>query len=295
VTFEAWLADRRRQVDDALERLLPAAQGPAATVARAMRYAVLGGGKRLRPCTVLAACEACGGSPDDAVGPAAAIEMLHAYSLIHDDLPAMDDDDLRRGRPTVHRAFDEATAILAGDALQAEAFGILAALPGGEDRAGRRARAVVVAARGVGTGGMVGGQQADLEATGRSMDLEALEWVHRHKTGALLAACAEIGAVHAGADDQRCRALAAWGGALGLAFQIVDDVLDRTATAAALGKTPGKDARAAKSTYPALLGVDASIERARRLVDEALDGLGAAGVRDTRLAGITRYVVERSS
>ncbi len=293
--LERELKQRRQRVDAALQELLPAERGPAATVARAMRYAVFGGGKRLRPILSLAACESCGGSADEALEPAAALELLHTYSLIHDDLPAMDDDDLRRGRPTVHRAFDEAVAILAGDALLTLAFGILGTRPAGAERAARRAEAVAVAAAGAGVAGMVGGQIADLEAEGRPADPQRLEWIHRHKTGSLLAASAEVGAIHAGAPVETRRALAAYGAALGLAFQITDDVLDRTASAERLGKTPGKDEAAGKATYPALYGVEDSRRRALALVDDARAELRRVELEAPLLDALARYAVDRTS
>ena len=283
----AWLADRRPRVERALDRILPSPTGPAATLAEAMRYAVFGGGKRLRPLLAVAAYEACGGGIETTPWEeAAAIELVHTYSLVHDDLPAMDDDDLRRGRATVHRAFGEAEAILAGDGLLTLAFEVLAA----------RSDAVSVLARGAGTAGMVGGQIADLEAEGRPADLEGVYWIHRHKTGALLAASAELGGIFAGADRAAREALAAYGGALGLAFQTHDDVLDRTATASDLGKTPGKDLHAGKATIPSLLGVEgarAEAERWARAAHEALDGSRLAS-RDA-LDALARWSVARTS
>ncbi len=282
-----------RGVDDALDRLLPGENGPAATLARAMRYAVFAGGKRLRPALVLAACEACGGRPEDVTGPAAAIEMIHAYSLIHDDLPAMDDDDLRRGRPTVHRAFGEAEAILAGDALLTLAFEVLATDPPGEALAGRRAAAVAAAAAGAGPLGMVGGQIADLEAERRLPDARLLEWIHRRKTGALLVAAARVGAIHAGAPPAIEETLARYAAEVGLAFQIADDVLDATSTAEALGKTPGKDRRAGKATYPALLGLEASRGEAERHAALAIEELERSGVESEALRSLARFAAAR--
>jgi geranylgeranyl diphosphate synthase type II len=259
-----------------------------------MRHAVLGGGKRLRPILVLAGHEACGGEGDEILEPASALELIHTYSLIHDDLPAMDDDDLRRGRSTVHRAFGEAAAILAGDALLTLAFEVLALSPGGEATAPRRAEAVVIAARGAGVGGMVGGQIADLEAEHRRVDAESLRWIHLHKTGALISACCEIGALHAGASTSQRAALARYGQGLGLAFQIADDLLDRTGSRDALGKTPGKDQRSGKATYPAILGVDASRRAASALVGDATNGLREAGLLTAPLQALAQYVVNRT-
>jgi geranylgeranyl diphosphate synthase type II len=294
VDLERYLAERRGRIDDTLDRMLPSPDGPASTVARAMRYAVFAGGKRLRPIVAIATCEACGGDPDAVLEPASALEMLHTYSLVHDDLPAMDDDDLRRGRPTLHRAFSEATAILAGDALHTLSFEILTTRPAGATSAERRTRAASVVARRAGTAGMVGGQIADLEAEGTPPDVERLDWIHAHKTAALLSASAEVGAIHAGAPDALCEALAAYGHALGMAFQISDDVLDCTASAAELGKTPGKDRRAGKTTYPALFGLDTSRERARAWVGRAVDALRPLEHPAEPLVALARYAVART-
>jgi geranylgeranyl diphosphate synthase type II len=206
----------------------------------------------------------------------------------------MDDDDLRRGRPTVHRVFGEAAAILAGDALLTLAFEILGSSPAGDGLAPRRAEAVLVVARAAGRAGMVGGQQADLDAEGRNVDAARLEWIHRHKTGALLSASAEVGAILAGAAAPHRSALARYGAAVGLAFQIADDVLDVTSSAAELGKTPGKDRRARKATYPALLGLEASRAEALRCVERALDALSEAGIRDDLLEHLARFAASRA-
>jgi len=294
VTTQEWLEARRAEVDRALEALLPSEEGPAKTLARAMRYAIFGGGKRLRPVLALAACDAFGGDVEAAVAPASALEMIHTYSLVHDDLPAMDDDDLRRGRPTTHRAFGEAGAILAGDALLTLAFEVLATTPRGEGLAARRAEAVAIVARASGSSGMVGGQIADLEAEGSVSTRDRLDWIHRHKTGALFAAAAELGALHGGASDHERGAMARFGHALGLAFQVQDDVLDRTADAASLGKTPGKDERSGKATYPALLGLEASRAEAQRLAAAAAAEIPASARVRERLFDLARSVVERS-
>lgn len=288
-----WIGPVARSVDEALDRLLPPDDGPAATLARAMRYAVFAGGKRLRPALVVAACEACGGRAEDVAGPAAAVEMIHTYSLIHDDLPAMDDDDLRRGRPTVHRAFGEAEAILAGDALLTLAFEVLATEPPGAGLAGRRAAAVAAAARGAGPAGMVGGQMADVEAERRLPDASGIEWIHRRKTGALLASAARIGAIHAGAPPEIEEALARYGDEMGLAFQIADDVLDRTSTAEEMGKTPGKDRRAGKATYPARIGLEASRIEAQRHAARAIEELDRAGLGGEPLRALARFAAAR--
>ncbi len=293
VELSGWLDTRRAAIEAALEAILPRPNGPAATVAEAMRYAVFGGGKRLRPLVAIAACEACGGNTKLAVTPAAALELIHTYSLVHDDLPAMDDDDLRRGRPTAHRAFGEAAAILAGDALLTLAFEVLATSPAGDAHAARRAEAVTVAARGAGLSGMVGGQIADLEGERKDLDLSAIEWIHQHKTGALLSASAELGAVLAGAARETREALARFGLALGLGFQVADDVLDMTATAEALGKTPGKDSKAGKATYPSRLGLDGARQAAARFSASARHALDGAGVERIILDQLADFAVAR--
>ena len=292
--LDGYLERRRAEVDGMLEELLPRPDGPAARLLEAMRYAVFSGGKRLRPVLALASCEAFGGRVEDVLAPAAALELVHTYSLIHDDLPAMDDDDLRRGRPTAHKAFGEAEAILAGDALLTLAFEVVATRPPGETLAPRRAQAVAVLARRAGLSGMVGGQLADLEAERKPPSEAPVEWIHRHKTGALLTASVEIGALHAGATPDDLAAIARYGEAIGLAFQITDDVLDRTASAEALGKTPGKDEKSGKATYPALLGLDASRREALRLVACALDAIPQSVRERSVLEALARYAVDRA-
>jgi len=292
--LEAFLRDERESIDRAISTRLPEGTGPAATVARAMRYAVTAGGKRLRPILVLSACRACGGRPDDAMPAACAVELVHTYSLIHDDLPAMDDDDLRRGRPTVHRAFGEAAAILAGDALLTLAFEIVSREPEGDAWAMRRAEIAAVLARGAGLVGMVGGQIADLEAERTPPDAERLRWIHRHKTGALLASAAEIGAIAAGAGSDDRAALRDYGESIGLAFQIADDLLDSSATREELGKTPGKDLRSGKATYPKILGSDASRREAETLVASAIETAARFGAEGEHLGAIARFSIARS-
>ncbi len=292
--FGDYLERRRAEVDVTLQALLPQAEGPAARLLETMRYSVFSGGKRLRPVLALATCEAFGGRVEDALGPAAAVELVHTYSLIHDDLPAMDDDDLRRGRATAHKAFGEAEAILAGDALLTLAFEVMAIHPAGEARAARRAKAVAVLARRAGHSGMVGGQLADLLAERRPPAESPVEWIHRHKTGALLAASVEIGALHAGASPDDLSAMTRYGEALGLAFQITDDILDRTASAEALGKTPGKDEKAGKATYPALVGLDESRRAAARLVASALEAIPGSVREPAVLEALARYAVDRA-
>ncbi len=292
--FGDYLERRVAEVDATLQALLPQAEGPAARLLETMRYSVFSGGKRLRPVLALATCEAFGGRVEDALAPAAAVELVHTYSLIHDDLPAMDDDDLRRGRATAHKAFGEAEAILAGDALLTLAFEVMAIHPAGEALAARRAKAVAVLARRAGHSGMVGGQLADLLAERRPPAESPVEWIHRHKTGALLAASVEIGALHAGASADELSAMTRYGEALGLAFQITDDILDRTASAEALGKTPGKDEKAGKATYPALVGLDESRRTAAGLVALALEAIPGSVREPAVLEALARYAVDRA-
>ncbi len=294
--LETYLAGRRERIDAALERLLPADEGPAATVARAMRYAVFGGGKRLRPVLAVAAYEACGGEGEWIDDPAAALEMIHTYSLVHDDLPAMDDAALRRGRTTVHREFGEAEAVLAGDGLLTLAFEVLGRYPEGEEHAGRRGEAVVAVARASGAAGMVGGQMADIEGERQPVDRDGLEWIHRHKTGTLLASSAELGAIVAGAPQSTRDGMRRFASALGLAFQIADDLLDATSTSEALGKAAGADAAAGKSTYPSLYGIERSREMADAQIDLALGALREMGLPDDGpLAELARFTVRRST
>ncbi|HEY0385672.1 MAG TPA: farnesyl diphosphate synthase [Pyrinomonadaceae bacterium] len=264
----AFLAKCRALVDERLERLIPAGDAEPASVHGAMRWSLFAGGKRLRPALVLAAGETLGARRSQLLDTACALEMIHTYSLIHDDLPAMDDDELRRGRPTCHVRYGEATAILAGDALQTLAFQMIA-----EDTslaAEVRVRLISEVARAAGTpDGMVAGQAYDLAAESRAVTGSELEQIHRHKTGALISASVRSGAHIAAATAPELEALTRYGAALGLLFQITDDLLDVTATAEVLGKTPGKDARALKATYPSVYGLDAARERARTISAEA--------------------------
>lgn len=282
----ALLTEAAALAEAALEARLPAATVEPARLHAAMRYAIFAGGKRLRPALVLLACRAVGGADAAAAPGLAAVELLHTYTLVHDDLPAMDDDDLRRGRPTCHKAFDEATAILAGDALQTAAFAAAAELG---------AEAVLVLARDTGSLGVVGGQQDDLDAEGKPPDAALLERIHRRKTAALIRASCELGALAGRATPAQRAALAAYGEALGLAFQIADDVLDVTATAATLGKTPGKDAAQGKLTYVAVHGLDAARAEGARQARLAQESLVPFGERGAALAELARFVVERSS
>ena len=290
----AYLLERIPLVDAALDAAIPAADAPPGALHSAMRHLLFPGGKRLRPAFAFAACEAVGSDPKRALPAAAAVELIHTYSLVHDDLPAMDDDDLRRGRPTVHRRFGEATAVLAGDALLTLAFEVLGSYPRTAEAASRRGAAVVAAARGAGVAGMVGGQLADLEAENRKIDGDRLRWIHRHKTGALFAASCAIGAIHAGAASACRKALERFGLEVGLAFQIADDLLDRSGSREALGKTPGKDRHSGKATYPALLGEQAARREADERVRDAIRRLREDGPRSPALEALAEFAVART-
>ncbi|SEG28098.1 (2E,6E)-farnesyl diphosphate synthase [Billgrantia desiderata] len=287
--LSATLAVDRARVDAFLARAFEQRQPPAPRLEAAMRHALLVGGKRLRPLLVYLAGRSLGASDEALDAPAAAVELIHAYSLVHDDLPAMDDDDLRRGQPTVHRAFDEATAILAGDALQSLAFEVLAraAHP-------RLPALILTLAVAAGRDGMVGGQALDLAAVGGHPDVEALATMHAHKTGALICAAVRMGALTAVPEqDPRVAALDRYAEALGLAFQIHDDVLDVIGDTQTLGKASGADAARDKPTYPALLGLEGARRRAQELTDEALAALAPLGEAGDPLARLARYMIER--
>ena len=292
--FQVFLGDCRIRVERALDQWLPPDTTRPVGLHRAMRYAALGEGKRVRPVLVYAAGQALGGSTDALDGAACAVELIHAYSLVHDDLPAMDNDDLRRGRPTCHKAFDEATAILAGDALQTLAFRVLCEDEGlCVDRADRL-RMIAELAHASGSRGMAGGQALDMQATGGEIDLAQLENLHIHKTGALILASVRLGALAAGAgNDTRVAGLERYAKCIGLAFQVHDDVLDVEGETATLGKTRGKDAAADKATYPALIGLDAAREMAQRLTDEALHNIERFDSAGDPLRQLAHYIVGR--
>src|SRR5882672_11248894 len=278
--------------DAALERLLPAATQRPASIHQAMRHSVFAGGKRLRPILCMEAGHMVSGSLPDGIDElGAALEMLHTYSLIHDDLPALDNDDLRRGRPTCHEVYGEAIAILAGDALQTQAYEVLSRL---RCPAESPVRIIEEIAHGTGTiDGMIGGQVVDLEAEHTKPDLAMLEYIHRSKTAALIGASVVSGGLYGGANDQAVGKVRVFGQSVGLAFQIVDDVLDVTQTSEQLGKTAGKDTAAEKATYPALFGVDESIKKADALVDQACAGLNEFGAGASTLKDLARFLVER--
>jgi farnesyl diphosphate synthase len=284
----------RQRIEAVLDRALPVDDVATARLVAAMRYSVLGGGKRLRAILVYAAGASLGVELASLDAAAAAVELIHAYSLIHDDLPAMDDDDLRRGRPSCHRAFDEGTAILAGDALQARAFELLASA-GPETRATVRLEMLAVLAQAIGTLGMAGGQAIDLGATGASLSPSEIELMHRRKTGALIQASIELGALAAGQCNPAARAaLKRFGAEIGLAFQIQDDILDVTGDTQQLGKKAGADAALGKPTYPSILGLDAARSRAHAHRDLALDALNELGAAATELRELGIFVVDRA-
>jgi geranylgeranyl diphosphate synthase type II len=286
------LEQGRELTDGALEHLLPPATQHPVKIHQAMRHSVFAGGKRLRPILCMEAGRMIAGSlPGGIEHVGAALEMLHTYSLIHDDLPALDNDDLRRGRPTCHKVYGEAIAILAGDALQTRAYEVLARL---RCPAEARVRIIEEIARGTGTvGGMIGGQVVDLEAEHTKPDLEMLEYIHRSKTAALITASVIGGGLYAGAGGDAVVKLRSFGLSIGLAFQIVDDVLDVTQTSEQLGKTAGKDTAAEKATYPALFGIDESLNKADTLADAACAALDGFGPGADTLKAVARFLVER--
>jgi geranylgeranyl pyrophosphate synthase len=310
--LDEWLSQQRSRVDAALDRFLPGAAQAPAIIADAMRYSVFAGGKRLRPILVLASAEATaireGADPDAsaelALPAACALELIHTYSLVHDDLPAMDNDTLRRGRPTAHVVYGEGTAILSGDALLTEAFALLAREPAadparrvaGGELARRKLHALLTIADAAGAAGMVGGQALDLQAAAPGaapLDAAALGEMHARKTGALLRASAVSGAIMAGGSPEALEAVREYGSQVGLAFQIVDDILDVEVPSAVLGKTAGKDAAAGKPTYAALHGIDESRRRAAACVDAAVAAIARAGLGG-RLPAIARWVLART-
>jgi len=289
-----YLEERRLVVDEALARYVPAADAHPKTIHEAMRYSVFAGGKRLRPILILAATETANGLADQALPAAAAIELIHTYSLIHDDLPAMDDDEYRRGRLTCHKVYGEAMAILAGDALLTQAFILLSTEPAmNQIGAGARLRVIHEIAQAAGSTGMVGGQVVDILQEDRLVDLATLEYLHEHKTGALFRACLRVGGIIASAGPGQMEALTCYGERIGLAFQIVDDILDLEGDLAALGKQAGSDTRKHKATFPALLGLEESRGRAHRLAEEAKEAMNLFGARGEVLRALADFVVTR--
>ena len=295
VDLKAYLETRRAMVDEALDRVLPSEDAVPVNLHRAMRYSVLAPGKRLRPTLVIAGAEAVGGTAKTVLDAACALELIHAYSLIHDDLPAMDDDDYRRGRLTNHKVFGEAMAILAGDALLTLAFRLVA------DNAARMsdprmiARVVADVADAAGTDGMVGGQVIDIESEGKDVGPDTLEYIHRHKTAALIRVSLTAGATLAGGRAEQVDTIRKAGESLELAFQIVDDILDVEGSLAELGKTAGSDERKKKATYPAYHGLEASRHKARMLIDETKRLLEPLGTPAEPIRALADFVFERRS
>jgi geranylgeranyl diphosphate synthase type II len=291
--LDAYMKERMAAVDAALDVYLPPETQRPETLHKAMRYSVFAGGKRLRPILVMAGAEAVGGTAEQVMPTACAMELIHTYSLVHDDLPAMDDDDFRRGVPTNHKVFGEATAILAGDALLTLAFRLVA---DNVRQTNRSALEVVVdIADAAGHGGMVAGQVADLEAEGRQVGADTVDYIHAHKTGALIRTSLRVGARLCGATPEQVHTLSVAGADLGLAFQIVDDILDVVASSKELGKTAGKDQIQQKATFPAIHGLEASRARARSLIAEADEALTAFGPSAEPIRALGRFILERKA
>ncbi|MDQ7989356.1 MAG: polyprenyl synthetase family protein [Candidatus Dactylopiibacterium sp.] len=290
--FTDWMARQQARAEQALEAALPAAGLGPARLHEAMRYTTLGGGKRVRPLLAFAAAELAGGQPATADAVACALECIHVYSLVHDDMPCMDDDSLRRGKPTVHVQYDEATALLVGDALQTLAFDLLSA-PGLFERSDRQLRALHTLARASGSRGMAGGQAIDLASVGRDITLAELEVMHLHKTGALIRAAVLLGALCGDLDEAGLDQLDHYARSIGLLFQVVDDILDATADTATLGKTAGKDAAHNKPTYVSLLGLVEARALASSLAENADAALAGFGAQAQRLRELTHYIVSR--
>lgn len=289
--IEIYLRQVAGDVDSALNRLLPKASAKPSTIHRAMRYGLFAGGKRMRPVLCIAAAEACGGRKDHALPAACAVECVHTYSLIHDDLPCMDDDDFRRGRPTSHKVFGEAIAVLAGDALLTVAFEILASVR--ETPRYRLKDFMAKLSYAAGSRKLIAGQVADLEGEGKKSSRAELRFIHECKTAAMIAASLELGAMSANASPRQLSALSAFGTNLGLAFQVIDDILDITQTSEKLGKSAGKDLAAQKTTYPALLGLDAARREARRLTASARKAIEPLGANTVRLHQLADYLLAR--
>ena len=289
--LKAYLAARQKEVDRALDRFLPKENAKPPTIHKAMRYSLFAGGKRLRPILCLAAAEACGGEIEAALPSACAMECIHTYSLVHDDLPSMDNDDFRRGRPTCHKVFGDGIAVLAGDALLTIAFEIGAtAKPTRRYGMEEIISEIAVAA---GSRKLIAGQVADLEAEGQPVTRAGLRYIHENKTAAMLIASVRLGAMSANAKPTELEAISAFGAALGLAFQVIDDILDVTQTSEKLGKSAGKDVAAQKATYPAVIGLEKSRKEAQRLTNEAHAALEPFGHRAETLRRIAAYLLER--
>lgn len=291
MSLKTYLKSHALTVDAALDRSLPKASVKPATIHRAMRYSLFAGGKRLRPIACLAAAEACGGSLEDALPAACAVECIHTYSLVHDDLPCMDDDDFRRGRPTSHKVFGEGIAVLTGDALLTQAFAILATAR--ETPRYKMRNLLNELSTAAGSRQLIAGQVADLEAEGKQSSRAELRFIHQAKTAAMIVVSLRLGAMSANATPARLTALTNFGQNLGLAFQVIDDILDITQTTEKLGKSAGKDLTAQKTTYPALIGLEAARREARRLTQAAHRALDPLGPRADRLRELADYLLAR--
>jgi len=290
IDIERYLAGRAEMVERTLEAIVPARDCRPARLHEAMRYAVLGGGKRLRPILAMAAAEACGADPSSLIREACALELVHTYTLVHDDLPAMDDDDYRRGRPATHIVFGEAVAILAGDALQTLAFEVLAS---GNHPAAAKVEATALLAAACGSQGVIGGQVVDIESEGKKIDAAQLDYIHRHKTGCLLRASVLLGALLGGCSPEQYRGLSDYGEAIGLCFQITDDILDVMGTREEIGKPAGSDQARGKATYPSINGMDASRVRQSELCRDAIAALDMFDEKADALRAIARLIIER--
>jgi geranylgeranyl diphosphate synthase type II len=294
--IHAYLDRGRRLVDAALDRLLPPETARPPGLHKAMRYSIFAGGKRLRPILAMAAAEAVGARPETVLDEACSLELIHTYTLIHDDLPAMDNDDFRRGMPTSHKAFSEAVAILAGDALQTHAFGLLARVHTSRRHSPERLLEVIgMLAGACGSQGVIGGQVVDIESEGRPVSREMLDYIHAHKTGKLIHAAVMLGAILGGATQARQADLSRYGEAIGLAFQITDDILDVVSTSEQLGKTVGKDAQAGKATYPGLLGMEEARRMQQHYFELSLAALASYDDTAEPLRQIARVIVERNN
>jgi geranylgeranyl diphosphate synthase type II len=296
MNLKNYLQDKKILIDKALEELLPSEDEFPSQLHKAMRYCLMASGKRIRPILALAAAEAVGGNSDKIIHEASALELIHTFTLIHDDLPAMDDDDYRRGILTTHKVFGEAMAILAGDALLTEAFNILSmGFKKGNHNATHIVEIIKIVADASGSKGIVGGQVADLEAEGKIIEEKALEYIHNHKTGSLITASVILGGTLAGGSNKEIKHLRQYGESIGLAFQIKDDILDITGSAEEIGKKPGSDENKKKATYPSMLGLELAEKRQGDLYQQSLEALKSFDGKAARLREIALYIIERTS
>jgi len=293
VDLRAYLQEQREKVEKALALILPEPEGPAADVVKAMKYSLFAGGKRLRPILCIAGAEALGEDGSHVMPVACALEMIHTYSLIHDDLPAMDNDDMRRGKPTNHKVFGEAKAILAGDGLLTEAFRVMAQIPLGKIRPEALLRVICLVAQASGYQGMVGGQVTDIQSERKTVEPATVEFIHSHKTGALIAASVTSGAILGAASETQVDAINAYGRGIGLAFQISDDILDVEGDSEKMGKGVGGDARKKKVTYPSVHGLGTSKRIQEQTIDQAIHSLEAFDSKADPLRAIATYIIER--